>query len=336
MKEKKYNLELIRVISFIFVIGDHAANYYCRGFKRISGLEYAFSMTANVFVRICVPCFFMISGVLLLGRLDPVKKSLKKAWRFLIPLLFWTLVYSLFNRYAVTKQPIVPLNKLWTEPAEAHLWYMYALIPITLAIPFMQVIINNMKKEHEIALLIIGAIAVLCLFFFKDTYAEIPWFGTRGHCVYYFYLGYFINKYKDDIPLKNWHLATIFIVVSLANAAIGIVHSREIQDFWQTSISYKNPLIVITSAVFFLFMLRLGNGDIKLSDKVRKWVDTVCDCSFGIYLSHIMFLNLYMEFVRQRDLSAFIAIPMLMIVITSIAFAFTYVVRKIPGGKWIT
>ena len=32
MKEKNYNLELIRMISFIFVIVIHVSNYYCRAY----------------------------------------------------------------------------------------------------------------------------------------------------------------------------------------------------------------------------------------------------------------------------------------------------------------
>ena len=44
MKEKDYNLEIIRNISFLSVIIIHVANYYCRAFDKIPQNEYIFSL----------------------------------------------------------------------------------------------------------------------------------------------------------------------------------------------------------------------------------------------------------------------------------------------------
>lgn len=62
MKGKNYNLELIRMISFILVIAIHVANYFCRAYGDISQGEYLFSLVLDTAARISVPCFFMISG----------------------------------------------------------------------------------------------------------------------------------------------------------------------------------------------------------------------------------------------------------------------------------
>ena len=75
MREKNYNLELVRMISFIFVIAIHVTNYYCRAWGKIPQEEYVFSLAVNVVSRMSVPCFLMISGALLLGREEPVKKD---------------------------------------------------------------------------------------------------------------------------------------------------------------------------------------------------------------------------------------------------------------------
>ena len=70
MKEKNYNLELIRLISFILVIVIHVTNYFCRAYGEITQGEYIFSLALDTAARVSVPCFFMISGALLLGRQD--------------------------------------------------------------------------------------------------------------------------------------------------------------------------------------------------------------------------------------------------------------------------
>ena len=75
MKEKNYNLELVRVISFILVIVIHVTNYFCRAYGRIPQGEYLFSLALDTVARLSVPCFFMISGALLLGREEPMQKA---------------------------------------------------------------------------------------------------------------------------------------------------------------------------------------------------------------------------------------------------------------------
>lgn len=82
MKEKNYNLELIRMISFIFVIVIHVSNYYCRAYGDITIGEYSFSLLLNLLARISVPCFFMITGALLLGRQESLHKHAKRIFQF--------------------------------------------------------------------------------------------------------------------------------------------------------------------------------------------------------------------------------------------------------------
>ena len=134
MKEKNYNLELIRLISFILVIVIHVTNYFCRAYGEITQGEYIFSLALDTAARVSVPCFFMISGALLLGRQEPLRKHLRRLARFLIVLAVWSAVYYLWNRFYMGTP--YELRDILTEPTEAHLWYLYAMIPIYLTLPF--------------------------------------------------------------------------------------------------------------------------------------------------------------------------------------------------------
>ena len=51
-----------------------------------------FSLAVNVVSRMSVPCFLMISGALLLGREEPVKKHLHRTPSFLTALIVWDAV----------------------------------------------------------------------------------------------------------------------------------------------------------------------------------------------------------------------------------------------------
>ena len=99
MKEKNYNLELVRMISFILVIAIHVSNYFCRAYGKIPQGEYLFSLVIDTVARLSVPCFFMISGALLLGRDEPIKKHIHRVVRFVIALIVWSAVYYFWNIY---------------------------------------------------------------------------------------------------------------------------------------------------------------------------------------------------------------------------------------------
>ena len=74
--EKNYNLELLRIISFVSVIVIHVTNYYCRAYGEISQVEYIFSMILDVLARVSVPCFYDYRCTPL-GREEPLRKHLK-------------------------------------------------------------------------------------------------------------------------------------------------------------------------------------------------------------------------------------------------------------------
>ena len=136
MKEKNYNLELIRMISFVLVIAIHVSNYFCRAYGEIPNSEYAFSLAVDTVARVSVPSFFMISGTLLLGREETLQKHCGRIIRFLVALVVWSAVYYLWNTYYMKTE--VNLQEIFFVPAEAHLWYLYAMIPIYLVLPFLQ------------------------------------------------------------------------------------------------------------------------------------------------------------------------------------------------------
>lgn len=187
MKEKNYNLELIRMISFIFVIVIHVSNYYCRAYGDITIGEYSFSLLLNLLARISVPCFFMITGALLLGRQESLHKHAKRIFRFLIVLLVWSVIYMIWN--AVYMEDPYQIKDLLYKPVEQHLWYLYAMIPIYLVLPFFQVMCKGMNLRMERAFLVVITAAVLfnyiSTFFDEKMYYSVPMVGTESILIMY-------------------------------------------------------------------------------------------------------------------------------------------------------
>jgi surface polysaccharide O-acyltransferase-like enzyme len=75
-KSKKTYLELLRIICAGLVIFNHIPGDTL--YQRIEGKNRFLCMFVTMFARINVPIFFMISGMLLLGKQEDYRTVLKK------------------------------------------------------------------------------------------------------------------------------------------------------------------------------------------------------------------------------------------------------------------
>lgn len=336
MRDKNYNLELIRTISFILVVVIHVSNYFCRAYGKVSAGEYGFSLVLNTFARVSVPSFFMLSGALLLGREETMEKNWRRIIRFLIPLLVWSFIYYMWNIYYMKSR--FDLGEILWVPAEAHLWYLYAMIPIYLVLPFLQVMFRGMNRKMEDALMVLGLVVVVISYvlslFGGEMYFDVPLFSDRVYA-YYFFLGYYLMKYKDEIRISSQKLVFIFLGSSAITIALTAGGASVINDHPERYLEYGFPFVIFSSVAFFLLMLKLGKGQVQLKEKTRQRIDSWCTCSFGIYLIHILFLDNYKKHLEAEMVSAYIAIPALTVSILLVSYICVLIIRRLPGGKWI-
>lgn len=337
MKHKNYNLEIIRMISFLMVIAIHIANYYCRAYKSISSGEYYFSLLINTVSRVSVPCFFMLSGALLLGRQDTIKKSLDRAKNILLKLFVWSIAFYFFNTY-VTHQTTFRIFDFWYNPSEAHLWYLYVLIPIYIMLPFLQVLSNGLSEELEKAFVLIGFVWLSAVYILsvwgKGFYYDLPIIGNRSY-IFYFFMGHLIQKHKDRITLKNKHYLCILGICSLIIFAVTGVVTLTNQVHYEKFLNYGNPLMILASVSFFAMFLCKKQEELNLSDKAKKIIDQWSACSFGIYIVHIFFLDIYKMNFAPSDCLAYVTIPVLVISLAVVSFLFVKLIRYFSVGQKI-
>lgn len=337
MKGKNYNLELVRMIAFIMVIAIHVSNYFCRAYGEIPTGEYVYSLFWNTVSRVSVPCFFMITGALLLGRTEPLGKHVKRVLRFLFVLAVWSLIYVLWNRFYM--QTPYDLNKILYVPAEAHLWYLYAMLPIYCVLPFFQVMCRGMNLKLERAFLAVITAAVIVNYVTSlqhgEVYYDLPIVGDRVYSFYVF-IGYYLYKYRNHIRFGQ-RVAGLCCLVSLT-AVFGVTWAVTAGSgvHYEKILEYGDPLLVLASASFFLFLIRLKKGALCPGEKGRKVVDLVCECSFGIYLIHILFLDHYKKYMEAEAVSAWIAVPGLVVLIGCISFFCVWLLRRTTFGRRIT
>lgn len=337
MKKKNYNMELIRTVSFVMVIVIHVTNYFCRAYTDIGRGEYLFSLLLDTASRVSVPCFFMLSGALLLGRSESLRKNGERLLRFLIVLLFWSIVYYFFNIYYMGTP--YDLRDLFYIPTEPHLWYLYATIPIYLVLPFFQIMCRGMNTRMDKAFLLMGSLAAVFMYFsslmHEEPYYDVPIIGDKVY-TFYFFLGYFIHKYREKLNGKGPLLFGVFLGSTGLNMALTAWKTFGVGEHYERFLEYGCPLVIVSGAAFFSFLMQLGSGSIRLKEKAKGVVDICSACSFGVYLIHILFLDTYKKYVEPEQVSAWFAVPVLTAGLLLASFVCIYFIRRLPFGRYIS
>lgn len=213
---KKIYLECLRVISLFGVI-------YCHTDKRglllyevtADPAAYYFSKIMLLFSQICVPVFFMISGSLLLGRQEDLKKNFKhrvlKYTVILCVVVFFQYGYNCLGNPALclwypelkTQYPgnAFSLWKLfrgiYSGGALTQHWFLYAYLSFLLILPFFQKMVQGLSRNYLWYLLFL---CLLChaAFPFVERWQHFPEstmeFPFMTHIIFYPLLGYFLDR----------------------------------------------------------------------------------------------------------------------------------------------
>ncbi|MBQ5649328.1 MAG: acyltransferase family protein, partial [Clostridia bacterium] len=97
-KSRECFLDILRIIACFCVIVNHTNSDVF--LNTAPGSITWFVSLAYFFVsKIAVPVFFMISGYLLLGKIDSPKKSFQRIIRILAALIGCGVIYSIYNTY---------------------------------------------------------------------------------------------------------------------------------------------------------------------------------------------------------------------------------------------
>ena len=148
----------MRVISCIMVIAIHVCNIYNRAFPDISQFNYIIAAVINSFSRISVPIFFMVSGALMAGREPDLQKSLKRFLKYFFITIFWFIFYLLWT--SLYLKDTYDFHNILTTPTSKHLWFLYALLSIYLALPLIQTLIRNLSDKMLYYMLILFAVSI--------------------------------------------------------------------------------------------------------------------------------------------------------------------------------
>ncbi len=342
MAKRELNVEFIRVFAIFMTVMIHVSNFYINNFSKISTTYFNTAVVYNSLSRICVPLFFMVSGIFLIKQEFNFKSYYQRILKFTLILVVWSVIYFLFNNEWKIKglKQAVANSFLNANETSRHLWFMYAIIGIYIALPFIQNMCKNMNRQLENLFLGLwlgfsglGSIYVPLIRIITNTNVDITYPIPIINATYY--LGYFIaghilyERFKDvrgNLKENLWCIA-IFLTSSLVTIMATCVLSAKMNEAYTVLFWYKS--IFIAASAFAVFILVVINKDKFKSEAIL----TFSKQSFGIYLIHMIFFNQLTLNVNIIQYNPLITAPLVTLGVYVVSFISSYILSKIPVVK---
>lgn len=322
--EQLYEVVWLRVFACFFVVFLHAGAPVLHSFG--TGWEVAAFYSA--IARPCVPVFLMLTGYLMLNREDtPIAFYKKKYLKILIPFVFYSFLYYLVEYSLGNKKSILGFfPEFINEPTKYHLWYLYTLVGIYAAFPFIQKVFNRSSQNELRGIIIFWTLLGIALptlrvaFNVKISFMGIAQFSWFSSLLTYVFVGGYIRKFHKQSQFYSWVTLVAPVLMFIAAVSGSIVKGYADESYFRYELIF---VFLYSVSIFHLF--------IKFCKKEPNMIVTsIASCSFGIYLIHVLILVL----LKKSGITGFIIHPVIGIPICA-ALAFTgsylciYYARKV-------
>jgi len=325
-----YYLDRLRVFACVAVVSSHVIvnpkNYF-NPFGNNMIIIYDFIRYISCYA---VPIFLMITGCLLLDS-DKIISIKKLFARYIVRILAIIAVFgTLFNvieNYFLTKmisaQSIVHafFGAINGDTWE-HMWYLYVLIGLYLFVPVFKCMTMSITQAVYQYLLVI-LLAASCIFPFINIFIQFDFkIPLTSVYVFYLFLGLYIRKYSIDIKMT-----ILLFWCGLILIIIGTIINNLLSDkFAKVLIGYTGIGTVCISIGIFSFF------KCKMNQPINKFVKSISDCSMGIYILHMIFVNFIVKYMNFSIYDSIMIVSFL--IETFLVFCGSYfvtlVIRKIP------
>lgn len=222
-----------------------------------------------------------------------------------------------------------------------QMWYVYLLIGLYLYMPIFSAWVRQASlKEQKVFLalwLVSLFIPYLREYLTKDLWGTCSWneFGL----LYYFagFNGYLLLGHyiiKNNIDLSWTKLAVIGIPSFVVGYCITFFGFKSITavpgqpvELVELFFTYCSPNVLLMTLPIFLAVKKLKFQSVA----VRRFAVSISTCTFGIWMSHYLFLGPCYMLVESLPLHTMVKMIVCTILLLSVTWGFVYVVRK--SGK---
>lgn len=341
---RKIWIDHLRILAVLGVVGTHVSNHFYVRYGEISPGAWWIANIVDTSFKFAVPLFVMLSGSLLLGRSEGMRSFYQRRGLRLIPaILFWNVVYVAF---ALTTRDMPVSDAMWLLKGGVlikgqtyfHLWYLSMFICLMVFAPFLNLFVRGVTPSETdlqtlVALLLAFAAAHQASLMLEETKAlRVEWFSLFVWYVGYFVLGYYLDRHAERIRVGNaWLLLAIAGVILLGAGLnyLAVERLGMVRDYFV--MRNEGPFVFVLTAL--IFALYRKNAD-RL--KGSALVAALADAAFGIYLLHVLYLELFRRVVPSYDHGGIAYLPSMIVVVMLASFLTVHVLRRTRFFRLVT
>jgi surface polysaccharide O-acyltransferase-like enzyme len=332
--------DLIRAAATILVVTVHVSGQITNVWGQIPESNWFIANIYGGIARICVPLFFMISGYLLLPRTESLGTFYRKRMpKVVIPFLSWSLIYLGWycGNHAGTCTPSLTQNLLFVQGAYYHLWFMYSLIGIYLILPVLRLLVgpetNRKTLWYLVGLWLIFQSVLIFANQFWDLKIGISAPLATGF-VGFFILGYLLGPWRLSCSMVVL-TATAWILATIATILGAYFTTRVSGKFENYFYGFTTPNVIVASVSAFLLLKRIAESRIFASQKIHDRLRLLASASFGIYLVHVLVIELVGGWLPGFHLDTFIgnplwSVPLVTAIVYSLSFLIVWLLQRVP------
>ena len=324
-------LDIIRIIACMMIVAMHSP-------IPDTGLGGVVLASDSLLTAPGIGMFVMVSGALLLPVTLSTKDFLKRRLnKVVLPTLIWSLIYYIVAPWSDTVGRGGGISGFLSIPFSAQfnsvLWFMYMLIGLYLLAPILSAwLIRASQKEVEFYLGLWGI--TMCYPILRNfvsvnesTTGILYYFGGYAG---YFLLGYYLKRYASQIA--PWKIVFLFAIpLGLAVVMKVMNVSVDFYDlFW-----YLSLLIAMMSCGWFI-AIRQYSPQYDATSQLHRFIVSVSNCCFGIYLSHIFVMRgLLWHWDVLREMSGMTQIFTTTLLTFLGSLLLTWLISYLPGSAYI-
>jgi len=288
------SLDILRIISGLFVVLIHVTDPFILFEEYAGGLSWVIIFAANVFARVAVPLFILISGYLLLRpeKVENYKEFYKRRLnRIGVPVVFWIAFFFVWQALWMGISVSIPyvLHTLFTVTI-GPLYFLIVILQLYFFAPFFLKIMQRLSISMQILLVVFFALASVAInfipqFFFNSSYHTSENMVTISlPYICYFLAGGILRNVKVKL--------LVAIMLFLVYILLGVLSIVSAMSMGLSILSYSSPTIMLMSLSLFVAVISLERYFSDIGGVLRKSIHILAAATFGIYLVHSFVIDI--------------------------------------------
>jgi len=304
--KRKTEISFINILLCLLVIFIHVSSEPVTVLDK-TGLEYMLVVIPWKLSSFAVQGFVFLSGLKLFvsgaDKINYSKYYLSKIKNIIIPYILWVMIYYVyFMRRGYFGFSISQLaENILLGNLVSHFYFIVVIVQFYLLAPLW---IKLVKKTSPV-ITVIMALMVTVIFgkYFTHTVSVLGngyvfRYNDRIFTTYLFYwiAGCFAGLYYEDfkglIMGNRGYIAVMFIITAVINAVFSYMNLSGIRQIY-----FLEDMHTLYCTMSILFVFVLGLMYKEKADKTKKVLSVVDRSTFGIYLCHILIINIINELI---------------------------------------